>query len=157
MISDNLWYHDCNCRTYPVEVHISDQLRPFTSVSRSLSSILEIPQPYTKQELCIYIYIFSRPALDIVQQIQLSNSLIYILVTTLDRYLQYWRYHSPTLNKNYVYIYIFSRHAIDSVQQIQCQWLFPKNLCVLEILCLTITHFPWSIYFCNATRKRKAW
>ena len=34
MISDSLWYHDCNCRTYPVEVHISDLLRPFTSASR---------------------------------------------------------------------------------------------------------------------------
>ena len=37
---------------------------------RSLSSILEIPQSYTKQVICIYIYIFSRPARDIVQQIQ---------------------------------------------------------------------------------------
>ena len=34
-------------------------------------------------------------------------SYIYFGDSTLDRYLQYWRYHSPTLNKKYIYLYIF--------------------------------------------------
>ena len=54
-----------NCSTNPIKqfsyLHFGDNIR-------SLSSILEIPQSYTKQEICIYIY--SGPARDIVQQIQ---------------------------------------------------------------------------------------